>query len=314
LLLERHSDVNFDVARSQAHFDSLNRARHYAPMTSDLTALALSPAEFCARVIPVLSTREAENGLPIGIALRLAQRGGVGSPALLLSIESRDTVVGAAVWTPPHDVVVTRLPSSATSLVAERCVRFGRPLSGTSGPGASGLELAEQLAQLVGLTVRVRKRQRVHELFSVNELPRATGAMRSANSSDCQLVAEWYSQFASEVGLAHAQDAHEWASAVVASGSAFLWQDSQAVQSLACLSRESPNGRAIGPVYTPFSARRRGYATSLVADLARLVLANGKRFAVLFTDTANATSNHIYEQIGFNHVCDYDAYALDPLV
>src|SRR6188768_805155 len=103
LLLERHSDVNFDVARSQAHFDSLNRARHYAPMTSDLTALALSPAEFCARVIPVLSTREAENGLPIGIALRLAQRGGVGSPALLLSIESRDTVVGAAVWTQQDD-------------------------------------------------------------------------------------------------------------------------------------------------------------------------------------------------------------------
>jgi predicted GNAT family acetyltransferase len=41
------------------------------------------------------------------------------------------------------------------------------------------------------------------------------------------------------------------------------------------------------------------------------VLASGKRFACLFTDDANPTSNHIYETIGFELVCRFDAYALE---
>ena len=89
------------------------------------------------------------------------------------------------------------------------------------------------------------------------------------------------------------------------------WEDGSA-RSLACLSRETPNGRAIGPVYTPPTARKQGYATTLVADLAQHVLASGKRFACLFTDDANPTSNHIYESIGFRVVCRFDAYALVP--
>ena len=283
-------------------------------MRPDLSVSTLSPTEFRARVVPALSIREAENGLPIGIALRLAQNPGVGATALLLSIESAGAVVGAAVWTPPHDIVVTRLPAGAAQLVAEHCLRFGQSVTGTSGPDRSGLELAEHLARATASTVRVRKRQRVYQLLTVDELPRAAGAMRQAITEDVPLIAEWYSQFVREVDLAHGAEPQAWASAAVASGSAFLWADDHGARSLACLSRESPNGRAIGPVYTPLSARRQGYATSLVADLARLVLASGKRLVVLFTDAENPTSNHIYEQIGFRLVCEYDAYTITARV
>jgi hypothetical protein len=116
-----------------------------------------------------------------------------------------------------------------------------------------------------------------------------------------------------EVDLPHASNPRDWASATIASGSAFLCEDATA-GCMACLSRETPNGRAIGPVYTPPAARRRGYATSLVAELSRHVLTSGKRFACLFTDDANPTSNHIYESIGFCFVCRYDAYSLVPPV
>jgi uncharacterized protein len=113
------------------------------------------------------------------------------------------------------------------------------------------------------------------------------------------------------VNLAHAMDASDWASGAIASGSVFLWEDGSTA-SMACLSRETPNGRAIGPVYTPPALRRRGHATRLVAELAQQVLASGKHFVCLFTDDANATSNHIYESIGFRVVCRFDAYALVP--
>ncbi len=113
------------------------------------------------------------------------------------------------------------------------------------------------------------------------------------------------------MNLAHPTTPFDWASATIASGSAFLWEDDE-TGSLACLSRETPNGRAIGPVYTPLDVRRRGYATSLVAARARQVLASGKRFACLFTDDGNPTSNRIYESIGSRVVCRFDAYARSP--
>jgi uncharacterized protein len=279
-------------------------------MPTSLSVRPLSAPEFNARVVPALSAREAENGLPFGIAQRLATQPESAPDALLLSVESAGTIVGAAVWTPPHDVVVTRLPVGAAARIAGECTRSGWAITGASGPDGHGLELAEQLAGLSGAAVRVRMRQRVYELTSVETVPRAAGAMRRARApADVELVAQWYAEFAQEVNLLHRANPRDWASATIASGSAFLWEDATA-GCLACLSRETPNGRAIGPVYTPPASRRRRYATSLVAELSQHVLTSGKRFACLFTDDANPTSNRIYESIGFRFVCRYDAYSL----
>jgi len=38
-------------------------------------------------------------------------------------------------------------------------------------------------------------------------------------------------------------------------------------------------------------------------------LASGRRFCFLYTDAANPTSNKIYTQIGYEHVCDSVEYA-----
>lgn len=287
-------------------------------MDDNFALRAVSPTEFCASVVPALMEREAENGLPFGIALRLAQHPDTSSDALLLAIESAgavdgaSSVVGAAVWMPPHDVVATRLPPGAAELVAERCLRARQPVTGASGPEGTGLELAEHLARHSGAEVMVRKRQFVYELSKLEAVTLVNGAMRPATLADLPLVADWYSRFVREADVLHPSACEDWARASITSGSAFLWQDEREVRSLACLSRETPNGRTIGPVYTPPLGRRRGYATSLVSELARHVLASGKRFAVLFTDAENPTSNHIYQAIGFRLVCRYDAYAIAP--
>ena len=41
-------------------------------------------------------------------------------------------------------------------------------------------------------------------------------------------------------------------------------------------------------------------------------LDDGKRFCFLFTDAANPTSNHIYQEIGYEHVRDVHIYRFDP--
>jgi predicted GNAT family acetyltransferase len=37
-------------------------------------------------------------------------------------------------------------------------------------------------------------------------------------------------------------------------------------------------------------------------------LKEGKRFCFLYTDLANPTSNHIYQEIGYEPVCEAEQY------
>jgi predicted GNAT family acetyltransferase len=83
----------------------------------------------------------------------------------------------------------------------------------------------------------------------------------------------------------------------------WLWEDGEPV-SLASCSAPTPTGIRIGPVYTPPERRGRGYATALVAELSRRLLAEGHRACYLYADLANPTSNAIYERIGYRRVAD----------
>lgn len=276
-----------------------------------LHARALTPREFCSRVIPALAAREAENNLPFGIALRLAAAPAGSSTAALLSVESdAGVIVAAAVHTPPHELVVTRLPPGAASVIAEHLAALSWPVSGVSGPDDSGRELAECLAERAGGRAQLRMRQWVYALTSLSAVPLPAGAARRATQADHALVQRWFAEFIEEARLAHAPDPERWAQQALAGESVWFWED-DGPRALASQSRETPNGRGIGPVYTPPEGRRRGYASALVAELARQTLASGKRFACLFTDAANPTSNHIYESIGFVRICGFDAYALE---
>jgi predicted GNAT family acetyltransferase len=64
----------------------------------------------------------------------------------------------------------------------------------------------------------------------------------------------------------------------------------------------------VGPVYTPPEARRHGYASALVAHVSQDLLDGGRRFVFLYTDLANPTSNHIYQEIGYRPVADAYQY------
>ena len=64
--------------------------------------------------------------------------------------------------------------------------------------------------------------------------------------------------------------------------------------------RQTPIRSArIAPVYTPPEHRGRGYATALVAELSRHLLAQGRFPLYLFADTENPTANGVYRRVGF---------------
>jgi len=83
--------------------------------------------------------------------------------------------------------------------------------------------------------------------------------------------------------------------------------------SLAGVGGATPNGSRIGPVYTPPELRNRGYASACVATLSRRLLAEGKQFLFLFTDLRNPASNHVYEKLGYEPVCDMQEIRFGPV-
>jgi predicted GNAT family acetyltransferase len=70
----------------------------------------------------------------------------------------------------------------------------------------------------------------------------------------------------------------------------------------------TPNGIRVISVYTPPHLRGRGYASACVAALSQRLLDQGRKFCFLFTDLANPTSNHIYQEIGYEPVRDIDQW------
>ena len=84
----------------------------------------------------------------------------------------------------------------------------------------------------------------------------------------------------------------------VARGEFRIWDDGRPVAYAGC-NDAAPDFARIAPVYTLPECRGRGYATALVAALARELLGRGKRKLFLTTDVANPTSNAIYARIGF---------------
>ena len=92
----------------------------------------------------------------------------------------------------------------------------------------------------------------------------------------------------------------------------WLWEHEHEVVSLAGYRSTSPNGARVGPVYTPPERRGRGYASALVAALSQQQLDEGRAYCVLYTDLGNATSNSIYQNVGYEFIEEVVDVLIEP--
>jgi uncharacterized protein len=103
---------------------------------------------------------------------------------------------------------------------------------------------------------------------------------------------------------------------ILSNNDLFVWRtgegDASRTVSMAARARPTVRGIAVNLVYTPPEYRRHGYASACVAHLTGLLLESGWEFCTLFTDRTNATSNHIYREIGYEPIADFDEYRFSP--
>ncbi|MFS0558356.1 GNAT family N-acetyltransferase [Brevibacillus sp. 179-C9.3 HS] len=122
-----------------------------------------------------------------------------------------------------------------------------------------------------------------------------TGFLRLATIQELDQIAEWIYHFFIEVGEdITKEDAWKKANMHIEASKLHLWDDGNGTAtSMAMRSRSTRRGIVITLVYTPPEQRKKGYATSCVAELSRLLLG----------------SNHIYQAIGYEPVSDSIVYS-----
>jgi uncharacterized protein len=263
------------------------------------------PAAFLEEAGPLLLADEARHNLLLALAATLRDHPEVYPDFRLWLVEDEGEAVGAALRTPPNNLVLARASSQAAlEALAES---LDDELPGIVGAVPEAEQFARAWAVRNGVTPRRRMAQGVYALEQVAPITGVPGTMRFATSQDRAQVLDWFLAFAREV-LPPESDEDVLARGVdhrLSSDDAgvALWEHNGLV-SLAGFGGPTPNGIRIGPVYTPPELRGRGYASALVAELSAGLLAGGRRFCFLYTDLANPTSNKIYERIGYERVCE----------
>jgi GNAT superfamily N-acetyltransferase len=174
---------------------------------------------------------------------------------------------------------------------------------------------ADEWARLRGGTPQVALRTRLFELGELRPPVGIGGRLRVAGPDDLDLALAWFEQFHSAAD----EQAGRPADAVtgggnssdredirrrIAAGRIWFWDDEQGrTVHLTAANLPSFGVARVGPVYTPKQFRGHGYARAAVAEVSRLLRDRGARVC-LFTDQANATSNQVYESIGYRPVVE----------
>lgn len=270
------------------------------------------PAAFLTAAEPRLLADEARHNLLLGLARTLRDDPSVYAEYRLWLVRDGDRVVGAALRTPPFNLVLAQPESDA--VLDALAGAIDEQLPGVVGALPEAEAFAAAWSARTGSTPRRTLSTRIFALEQVRPASGVAGVMRTAVEEDRPLLRDWLTAFGDEA-LPEGEARGEVESMVdhrlgANDAGLVLWEDGEPV-SVAGYGERTPNGIRVGPVYTPPELRGRGYASALVAGLSAMLLAEGRKFCFLYTDLANPTSNRIYERIGYERVCDSAAIAFD---
>ena len=257
------------------------------------------PAAFLAAAQPVLA-RSAESAAAFAAWTRgLTAKAAAQDGPVYLATFAHGGRYGAALRRADGPLVFEDSdPEAAVAFADDLAARAPR-LRGVVGALPACEAFARAWRARTGRAHALRFHLRHHVLTQVAPAPAAAGAARVAVAADCDWLVASQSAFLVEAGV---PDNPERILAAmprrVAHGEFWLWEDGAPVSFAGWVDAGDAAAR-IAPVYTPQAARRRGYATALVAALARALLDAGRRRLFLLTDVANPTSNAIYARVGF---------------
>ena len=261
-------------------------------------------AEFLERAGPLLLADEPRHSLIFGIAGTLRDHPGHYLEHRLWLVADGDAVVGAALQTPPFNLVVAGAGAALEAMAAG----IDEELPGAVGAVPEIEAFATTWETRRGVSREGTMAQGIYALAELVEPARPSGTARPAAEGDRALLADWLRDFGREA-LPHEAFEPAQIERIIdarlshADAGFVIWEDGGPV-SLAGFGGTTPHGTRIGPVFTPPEHRGRGYGSAVTAAVTRERLAAGRRFCFLYTDLSNPISNRIYVAMGYRRVCD----------
>ena len=267
-----------------------------------------STDSFGAETLEILMENEIQNNLPISF---IRNEHGLDTSGWLMATIKDDTggVALTAACTPPFNIVMyetgNRPDDAAVSKLSGELRSMGFALPGVLAKKGLARRFAESYAKTDGF--RKHSSMYIMRLDKINGIDKAPGFCRLLCENDLFYAPYWELAFNVDCSLDEGclQDKINQVAARIDRKSQYIWEDGHPV-SQAYRSKQTPNGAGISGVYTPPHYRGKGYATSVVAELSRVLLENGNKFCFLFADAENPVSCGIYRKIGFNELCVFD--------
>lgn len=257
---------------------------------------------------------ETRNNLILGLSLRLTSNlhaYGEAMPLMTLVKDENGEIGASALMTPPFALIVQSEPLNKPALVAlaDFLIVKGFRLPGVNGVDEASDCFAEIWQEKTGQHARRIVNTRAYELRQVLPIDYPAGRMKIADESDAQIAADMHNAMVEEVILGPRRlSTAESELENIRLKRTFFWVDGGELVSITNANRPQIKSICVGGVYTPPRNRRKGYARALVAEVSKELLARGYEMTNLFTDLSNPTSNKIYQQIGYQPVCDYHQY------
>jgi GNAT superfamily N-acetyltransferase len=225
-------------------------------------------------------------------------------------VRDDDETVAMAMRTSPHPMVVAPTSRDAALVLGAAVGHDDDRLPGLSGPRDVVDHLLEgyRASQSPGSrrTTRVVRREFMYELGTLTT-PSVEGQGRPADLRDTGPLTAMFMEFVDEVDVnpLSPTDARDGVVSSINEGSLYCWEHEGALVSFAGHAPVVDAGATlvgrVGPVYTPTNHRRHGFASAVTAMVTERLLDRGAR-VMLYTDASNATSNAIYQALGYQFV------------
>lgn len=265
---------------------------------------------FSADVMEFLLQNEVENNVTIGNIIRGLETGN-SEGWFMAAVKDLGKVVLTAMMTPPFNFLISGVATAenfkAMDLIMKELMEKDVKVPGIVAEKPLAAAFSEKYCSDFHLPQKVGMKMRLYRLDTVLVVPQVTGKLRAAKKEDLFFLPHWQLAFADDCQLmrGNIMDVAERIKRQIEEGILFIWEDGGPVAQAAA-GRKTLNGVIINAVYTPPYFRKKGYATSCVAEVSRLMLNRGYKFCALFTDLDNPISNSIYMKIGYKPVCDFD--------
>lgn len=260
-----------------------------------------------------LYEQECVHSLMIGVAESAARRPNQVALTCIRLEESKRTTL-AGLQTAGHNLILSEGPVNQVKFFAEALHERGAELPGVVGPRPMARAFADAWSALRSGTFREAMGQKLYQLSTLIPPRSSAGECMAATSEDRELLLNWMVAMAAE-SLPERFPLSYWEAyidSVITNGSAFLRKVNGVPVSMAFATRPTRNTQTVNMVYSPPEFRRQGHASAVTAFVSQWIQDSGKRWAVLYTDVTNPTSNSIYHKLGYQEIADSVHYSFQP--